>query len=552
LNWQDKQGEGQSMQDKTIYGFLKYNQKDIWRYLQKDIDDDWFQDPIRYEDFKILSQDADFFEKNIRENFGRYQAQGHEIFHLPKGNFTLRYSLETSFYDRYMYLNLVLPLMKLFDPLIDNRVYNHRYCGEDGYLFLNPVNQWEKFEGIIRSEAHAQCVLETDIQNYFENINLATLKNDLEECLRDANVSTKELVQTRFIIDRLMECMEKWSYDGKRGLPQNRDCSSFLANIYMRSIDKIMIEAGFEYYRYMDDIRIICADRFKARQALKDLVINLRDKHLSLNGKKTRKILPGTELHDIILQPKIELKKIDSLLITKKKANVAIGYSLLKERCIELINGCKFEEREFRFCINRLSKLARCKEYKVPHDFWNEIAEGVVSAIVECPTSTDRVYDFLASVGLNIDSTAIIVDYLCNPEKSIYEWQNYWLWKLLIIREVKEDKLSDRARMILKNDVQIPDKAGAILYLAVFGNLDDKKKIMKSIDKNDSIFLQRHKWLASKGLDWIKDEVQIKKDEVHECLRGTYRVIGDRINTIVSLPPPTSFSDILRSLHQYD
>ena len=79
------------MQDKTIYGFLKYNHKDIWRYLQKDIDDDWFQDPIRYKDFDILGQDAEFFEKNIRKNFGRYQAQGREIFHLPKGNFTLRY-----------------------------------------------------------------------------------------------------------------------------------------------------------------------------------------------------------------------------------------------------------------------------------------------------------------------------------------------------------------------------------------------------------------------------------------------------------------------------
>jgi hypothetical protein len=196
--------------------------------------------------------------------------------------------------------------------------------------------------------------------------------------------------------------------------------------------------------------------------------------------------------------------------------------------------------------------LARCKQYKVPQGFWDEIADGVVNAIAECPTSTDRVYDFLASVGLGPVSATIIVNYLCDPEKSIYEWQNYWLWKLLIVCKVREDQLLTKARAIFNTGDQIPNKAGAILYMAEFGTLDDKKEIMRSINKKDSMFLQRHKWLACKGLDWISDNVQVKKSEVHDCLRGTYRVINKNIDSIVSPPPPTSFSDILRSVHQYD
>lgn len=540
------------MKENSIYGFLKYNPKLVWKYLQNDIEDDWFQDPIRYRDFFILKNEDNFFEENIRTNFGRYQANNRELFHLPKGNFTLRYSLETGLFDRFMYLCLVLPLMRLFDPLIDNRVYNHRFSGSNDHLFLSPINQWEKFSGVIRCEVHGKYLLETDIQNFFENIRMTILKSDLENCLCDSNPRTIQLVETRFIIDRLMECLNKWSFDGKRGLPQNRDCSSFLANIYMIDIDKKMLKKGFEYYRYMDDIRIICNDKYEARRALKELVSILRDRHLSLNGKKTKIIRPGSAEHDELLNPKVDLKKIDCLLNTRKKANVAIGYSLLKDRCFELIKENKFEEREFRFCIYRLSKLARCKEYTVPEGYWDDLTVGIVNAISECPTTTDRIYDFLASVGLNSQSIATITNYLGDSNKCIYEWQNYWLWKLLIVCKVNDSTLIERAKWIFKHDDQVPNKAGAILYLAEFGISDDKIMMMHSIDKEDSPLLQRHKWLACKGLDWISDGVQERKGEMHDCLRGTFRIIDRQIDRIVSPPPLTSITDILRSVHQYD
>lgn len=543
------------MKQKQIFGIIEYDSKLVLNYLKKDIDDDWFQDPIRYIDFTILSKEDMVIEKNIRDNFGRYNAMKRELYYLPKGDFTLRYSLETNYYERYLYLCLVLPLMKMFDPLLDRRVFSHRYCNDGKYIFRNSIKQWEKFEGIVRCESDNKCILVTDIQNYYENIRLDILKEDLEKCLHQINPETsRELVQIRFIIDRLMECLEKWSFDGKRGLPQNRDCSSFLANIYMKAIDEVLIGLNFNYYRYMDDIRVVCEDNFTARRALKELVNHLREKHLSVNGKKTEIIMPGSEKHKLMMQPNIDLKRIDSLLATRKKANVAVGYNLLKEKCLKLIEENRFEDREFRFCINRLSKLARCKEYIVPNGYWKEIADGIVKAIAECPTCTDRIYEFLAAVGLDDVAKNVIKEYLSNRKKSIYEWQNYWLWKLLIVCDVNDDELIKVAREIFNLNSAIPDISGAILYLASFGKKSDKLMIMNSISKKDSIFLQRHKWLASKGLDWIKDQVQTKKSEMHECLLDTYRIINNReqIREIVSPPPPTKFSDILRSLHQYD
>ncbi|MFH2108722.1 MAG: RNA-directed DNA polymerase [Chrysiogenia bacterium] len=521
-------------------------------YLQRDIGDDWFQDPIYYKDFNVLDNDEIYFEKNIRNNFGRYKAKEKEIFQLPKADFTLRYSLETNYYDRIMYLCLALPLMRLFDPLLNNRVYSHRFLGDKKYLFLNPVKQWQKFEGIVRSEAQGKTVLFTDIQNFFENIRISLLKSDLEKCLYDEKPETTVLINTRFIIDRLEECLENWSYDKTRGLPQNRDCSSFLANIYMRSIDEKMIAAGFEYFRYMDDIRIICADKFQARYALKELVCILRDKHLSLNGKKTKIVQPGSKEHKDLFVPNLKLKKIDSLLKTKKKANVAIGYLLLKELCLKLIKENEFGEREFRFCINRISKLARCKEYEVPKGYWDEISGVLINAITECPISTGQLYEFFISVGLSKEIINSIKVFLCDPRKCIYEWQNYWLWKLLILCNINDSKLIKRAKKVFKTDKLDPNKAGAILYLASFGKILDKRMILHSISKDDSVFLQRHKWLAIKGLNWKFDKIEQKKSEMHECLRGTYRVICERIHAIVTPPPPTKIDEILRSVHQYD
>lgn len=536
----------------TLYGFLTYDANVIWKYLKKDIDDDWFQDPIKYSDYIKINGGNSFFEANIMKNFGRYQSTGKEIYYLPKGDFTLRYTLETNFYDRFMYFCLVVPLIKMFDKLITPRVFSSRYSNDNEYLFRSPIKQWERFEGIIRCQSIDKYILSTDIQNYYENIKIDLLRYELEGCLKKVNPDTKELIEKRFIIDRLTECLQKWSYDGERGLAQNRDCSSFLANIYMKPIDEEMLSLGYNYYRYMDDIRIICEDEFTARRALRQLVILLRDKNLSVNGKKTKFLKPGTKEHDELLRPSIELKKIESLLSTKKKANVAIGYTQLKKHLKNLIKLNRFDDKGFRYCINRLSILARCKDYKVPDGFWDDLIGGIIDAIISCPTCTDRIYEFISAVGIDSGASTKIIDFICDSSKSIYEWQNYLLWKLLIISGVHEELLISRAVDVINSCMQIPNKAGAILYLAHFGDKSHKLLIKDSISKDDSIFLQRHKLLACKGLDWIKDNVQEKKDQIHDCLKNTYKIINKEIDTILMKPRDTKLTDIIRSYHQYD
>jgi hypothetical protein len=45
----------------------------------------------------------------------------------------------------------------------------------------------------------------------------------------------------REYLERLFEWLSEWSFSSARGIPQNRDASSFLANIYMIPVDRILV-----------------------------------------------------------------------------------------------------------------------------------------------------------------------------------------------------------------------------------------------------------------------------------------------------------------------
>jgi hypothetical protein len=221
-----------------IPGFPSVKRKNIDRYLQNDIDDDWFQDPIRYDDYIKLRKEVEFITTNAKNNRGKYKPSRSELHLVPKSNFTVRYSLETDYYERWLYFFLAIPLIKKFNCLLPRQVYSHRYNPlDEKYLFLNSIQQWAKLEGIIRSQLvdKDKVVVEADIQDYYGNIFIDILSEDLKRCVNDTAIDLSDIKELNESVECITNCLTSWSYDGKRGLPQNRDCSSFLANIYVRN-----------------------------------------------------------------------------------------------------------------------------------------------------------------------------------------------------------------------------------------------------------------------------------------------------------------------------
>lgn len=240
------------------------------------MNDDWFPDARKFDDILINGNLQQLINSNVTSNGGTYLASERAMLNIPKSNFTLRYTLETSILDRAIYLGLASNLIKYYDPLLPWNVFSHRLNQDKKphkYLFKRGVKAWQDFVGVIQSEiTNTNVLLSTDLTNYFENIDLAVLKKSFLDLIPETEIkdSPETVINT---IESLFGYLEKWGYSKSRGLPQNRDASSFLANIYMLPIDKYMINSGYKYYRYMDDIKIVCEDSFSAKKALKVLCV---------------------------------------------------------------------------------------------------------------------------------------------------------------------------------------------------------------------------------------------------------------------------------------
>lgn len=71
----------------------------------------------------------------------------------------------------------------------------------------------------------------------------------------------------------LRQCLSKWSAHNAtstmgRGIPQGSNASDFLANLYLYEIDCKLISSGYNYIRYVDDVRILGSDKSTVQRGL--------------------------------------------------------------------------------------------------------------------------------------------------------------------------------------------------------------------------------------------------------------------------------------------
>ena len=118
-------------------------------------------------------------------------------------------------------------------------------------------------------------ILKMDVTKYFPNIDKRILWDILKRKIKDK----KLLWLTRQIL---------LSTEGMIGLPLGNYTSQMFANIYLNELDqyaKHELKCKY-YFRYMDDVVILCKDKEKAKERLEKISIFLMDKlKLTLNSK---------------------------------------------------------------------------------------------------------------------------------------------------------------------------------------------------------------------------------------------------------------------------
>jgi retron-type reverse transcriptase len=160
------------------------------------------------------------------------------------------------------------------------------------------VNWIEFHEETQEASKKEEYVAVTDITGFFENISIDILFEQLHSLLDENN---NELLKQLRIMLEYWDWSLSTSKTPKVGLPQGHDVSSFLANIYLRDLDKAMENVvggdAKKYFRYVDDIQIYTSDRGEACRALVELEKVVRRLGLNVQSAKTE-VKPAHKVFD--------------------------------------------------------------------------------------------------------------------------------------------------------------------------------------------------------------------------------------------------------------
>jgi hypothetical protein len=119
--------------------------------------------------------------------------------------------------------------------------------------------------------------LTTDIAGYYFHVNI----DELERLM--LTISTQVDV-----VSDLVSLLRGWQMLGVRGLPQGLRPSAPLGNLFLLPLDRLLLEQGVNYVRWMDDLVIGTAGFHEARRIQDEVERLLYERGLTLASDKTR------------------------------------------------------------------------------------------------------------------------------------------------------------------------------------------------------------------------------------------------------------------------
>jgi hypothetical protein len=244
----------------------------------KDLRDDvWVPDVLQFEDL-LAKPDRLIREAGDRID-GTSRPESPEIVPVPKSSFFLRNAANLSLVDRLAYHGIVASFAGLIEKQMSDSVYSARLSTRKSVLLRKGLDAFVLWR---RDVVTAVCdeslyMIATDITSFFDFVKLEILLPELESIGVDNRLVTS-----------LRTMLKAWSPAPNTGIPQGPDVSRVLGNFYMAAVDHVMdgIE-GIQYFRYMDDIRIVGPSRSTVISALQELDSECRRRGLALSTKKT-------------------------------------------------------------------------------------------------------------------------------------------------------------------------------------------------------------------------------------------------------------------------
>jgi RNA-directed DNA polymerase len=133
-------------------------------------------------------------------------------------------------------------------------------------------------------------IVDADLKGYFDSIPKDKLMERVEEKIADSRVL--DLIKL-YLEQEVIETASKWTPE--TGTPQGAVISPLLANIYLDSLDWLMLYCGFTMIRYADDFVIMCRNREEAELALTKVSEWTEESGLTLHPTKTKIVDANTD-----------------------------------------------------------------------------------------------------------------------------------------------------------------------------------------------------------------------------------------------------------------
>ena len=216
---------------------------------------------------------------------GDFRPDVCRVIAVPKPHCHVRPGADLTLSDQVVYAALVehmrAQIAEALGPRSGNPDYSYQLRSDrlHAHWFEPFFGPWQAFDrdSAAALDAGIQYVVVADVAGCYEDIDLSTLRSDLNGLGVDSAV-----------LAELMECLHRWARVQRRGLPQGYSPSDVLAKLYLRAVDLTLIAEGFTHRRWVDDFRVFCANEAEARRAIIVLADALGRRGLILQTAKTK------------------------------------------------------------------------------------------------------------------------------------------------------------------------------------------------------------------------------------------------------------------------
>lgn len=508
--------EGSQLDIETKYTLFSTGQvlgfpvdlKIVMSQLQQDMRDDWYSDTLGYAD---IFSDHDYVTDVILECIngwgGEYIGDRRVVRSIPKKNYAERYSLETDFFDRFVYQAICTFLAPELDSALSHRVLSYRFNrdAEDGrYLFRHKISKWLDYEGLTyRFIPNKGALAATDVSNFFENVSAKQVITAVQSAVGRVDASGYKKGQMLAAARLLEGLFERWTLNGEFGLPQNRDCSSFLSNVLLSQIDFQMHSEGYDYYRYVDDIRIVCASEHEARKSLQSLIPLLREVGMNINSTKTTVLnynSPSDKISEHFPSQNELVLAIASMWKSRSRRVFIRSIEYIVAILRDSLEAGDTQSRTFRFAVARLSQLIEAKLFDVEGEDANMLLQYALNSLKDDAVSSDQLCKLIVVLEPEKEFLKEIDTFLQDRSVCIHDWQNHKLWILLASQRYEGEELRGLAVRILAEDPTTGEAAGIMIWLQSIGFVEPIEALVEAYSDNWPFQNQRYFLIAASGL----------------------------------------------------